>query len=360
MVNSHSDNPSISRSSPFYPIPAGVSPKEEQVGRLLEEFCTSQCHNIPPAQMKKMILEGEALEKKLVDIAAKGFVHGDDWKNEITRLGLNTPENAANLMWLLTKKGAERGDLFSSGVVKVAGGMITGKMVEQFLLACGNGKAYSRISTHMGEKLKADETQYGLDLRDKGLPAEKHHILFAAQPDGSIFIKMEKNGCPPFWEKGFRTLDNFREFFRHAVSYISSRPPIAKIVKFLGLKSSPQGARLEERKEHVPAALKREFKKTVDLLFPSNRVSFFEKLGLMKSSNEKIAQKIYSEGKTHGITRMRELISEIDEGKLTLEQKLAREHMRAKLENFEEKATKGVSHIEVKGNEVILPPLGSK
>lgn len=348
-----------------------VSSKQQQVQKLLNQFRSEHCPNVSEKEMNRLLAVGTKLESTLVKLA-KTVKSEKEWKEEIDHFSLASPDKAVALMWVLTKKAAERGDLFTTGAMTVAGGKhLTGKMLEQFLHACGRNPydpydktnyTYNRISSHKGEKLAKGDSQYGLDLRDKGLPAGKHHILFAAQPDGSLFIKMEEHGCPPFWQTGFKTLKNFKEYFDHAVSYITARPTIAKTLKALKLTSTEKGPKLEDRKEHVPTGLEKEYKDTLKLLFPPNKTSFFEYLGLKKTSNEMKADELYAEGKTHGISRMREKIASMDTSDFTVEQLKKWSDMLYELAKQENKAKKGhdsVKDVDLKGTEVIIPPLGT-
>lgn len=38
-----------------------------------------------------------------------------------------------------------------------------------------------------------------------------------------VVIKIERAGCPPFWRKDFRSLQNVLEFGRHATDFVTTR-----------------------------------------------------------------------------------------------------------------------------------------
>lgn len=380
-MNVHGDNIIQKTTDQVISTTVQISPKEQQVLKLLEQFRSQHCPGVSAIKMNMLIAQGTKLEKQLVKLA-KIVKSEEQWKEEIDQLNLASPDKAVALMWVLTKKAAGRGDLFTEGAMTIAGGEhLTGKMLEQFLHACGKNPdqtfdatnyrytydatnyTYSRISSHKGETLAKGDTQYGLDLRGKGLPSGKHHILFAAQPDGSVYIKLEEHGCPPFWKNGFQTLKNFKEFFDHAVSYVTTRPAISKTLKALHLTAEEKGPKLEAKKEHIPAELKKEYKDTLNFIFPPNKTSFFEYLGLKKTSNEKKAAELYAEGKTYGISNMLKNVSSMDTSNFTVDQLKKWSNMLYELAKQENRAKKGldsIKDVELKGNEVIIPPLGSK
>ncbi len=316
------------------------NPKEE-IGKDLELFCEKLCPGVTPGVMNEMIKKGEELGKELV--AAAG--NDEAFNNLLDDPKITNPESAVHLIWALTAQAVKQGDAFTSGSMRLGTkGELTAVKLEAFFKACGQGQAYTRIaSTHMQENLTKTSVQWGLDLRDMGLPADKHTILFARQPDGSFFLKLESAGCPPFWKKGFATWKNFKEFAAHALQYIKTRPAIAKIHFFIN-RTSEDIPKLESRKEHVPKEIKKQFKLAMKAMYP----------------DKKIADEKYLEGKKYGISRMKKILDAKDEKKLGTDPYLAKMRMERHLDPYLEKANTSQYEGEIKGNEVLLAPLGTK
>ncbi len=217
-----------------------------EIKERLEKFCEQFC-NISLPEMAKYLRAGEQLEVKLIDPSMKVEQIVEELKNE----GEDPLKAAVSLIWLLTAKVAQYDQLYTNGGMRIA----QGEKIRDFLKACGGDRVYGRLSTHLnenigkigreaatGRSIQADKIQWGLDLREMSLPAKKNTVLFALQPDGSLFIKMERQGCPPFWKKEFRSFANFREFIGHSIHFIMTR-----VIDTPGMKIS--------RKEHVPKEL---------------------------------------------------------------------------------------------------------
>ncbi len=322
----------------------------------LNKFCEQHCPGVPQEKMHDMI----ALGGNLVKLMEKAAVNEADWEKFLEDKA--TPQAAVCLMWYLTSKAAEHNDLFTAGAMRVGkGNPIDGAKIEQFLKACG--PSYARISTHMKENLTKADAQYGLDLRNdllprdkklkdgEMLPAGKQTILFAKQPDGTLYIKLEEHGCPRFWEKQFRTLTHFQEYVGHAIDYISTRPLTQSIKKHafkvlskLGLSKDSKTDELKTRKEKVPEHIQTSFKKAINSL-----------------KNKNIDKKaLINEGKAHGVTRMRKILQDnpdTNEGPVSQRQsqrQIALEMLNAHINENKPKGYIG----EVRGNEVLLPSLG--
>lgn len=311
--------------------------QDNKVQANLEAYCKDYC-NISVDQMNIYIAEGKKLEKLLS--------HPNTTPEQLAAKA--SPESAVAFMWLLMAKAAQYDKLFVSGSIRLA----DGEKARDFLKACGQQQVYGRISTHMkeniGKKLKvegkrhlrADNPQMGFDLRDQGLPAGKNTILFALQPDGSLFIKMEESGCPPFWQNGFRSMTNFIEYIYHCIDFI--------ITRFIDITKS----NLATRKEHVPVEIDKAFKKTMEALFPPEKQSFFRKQTLSPEGN-----KFYNLGKKYGISRMQMITIEALKKDLNSQQHTLASAMveRLKAHNLIPEKYQG----DVKGEEVLIPALGN-
>lgn len=270
--------------------------KSEAIKAKLTEFLkyspTSSNNSTPisPEEMEANVNKGEQLAKKIMN----GTLEAIDYNRD----------GVKNLMWFLTAKVAQQDKLYIGGAMRIDDP--DGK-IRKFIEKAGATSVYPRISTHMKENVLTGKPQKGLDLRDMGLPAGKHTILFAKQNDKTLYIKMEESGCPPFWKTGFVSKQNFTEYARHSFQYIKTRI----------YKHTNDG--LASRKEHVNKADKQEFKNAMDVLFPTKKQNFFEKLGqLFKPKTEEMieAKKIkqrkvtaLKEGKKLGLSKMHEILA---------------------------------------------------
>lgn len=237
-------------------------------------------------------------------------------------------------------------------------------------------EAYDHI---MKKKLYGtNKYQYGFDLPNIGLPANKRTILFAMEPDGSLYIKMEAHG-----------LGSFREFVGHTFNFIETR-------------KASNGIQIKDRKyshckEHVPKNIKKEFKKTISVIFPPGKPSFFERIRRCFGRKPKIklgseAEKLYERGALFGISEMERILNkEIGNArKKNINFDLEKDEQVFDLENgekiFDLEEEEKIFDLEknaqiitmrnllgdqiraarkrgyggdVKGNEATLPPLGS-
>ncbi|MDP1879622.1 MAG: hypothetical protein Q8K60_01620 [Parachlamydiaceae bacterium] len=288
----------------------------------LNDFC-KLCPGMTNESMMNLIEKGKKIESQLILIKNSPFYKNKTPKekaeylrnyldmNATGGLTLAKPENAVALIWCLIDKAADQdGPILTNGSMRHE----EGEIIRDFLKECGRGDpannkphlGYYRISSHFKEllgitkKFKADDPQMGLDLRNMNLPAGKHTVLFGLLPDGSVFIKLEERGCPPMvsW-------DNLKENIMHGYRYIRSRKSVAALVSLF---SKDEGKKIK-RKEHVPTEVKKEFQKTMQVLFPAHKLSFFNRL-LHKGINHQGYQ-LYKEGKKFGISRMNEIMVDL-------------------------------------------------
>lgn len=328
----------------------------------LEMFRENHCPEISKEQMNDYMDKGRDLEETLY------FMDPQDSEG-IQELGKQHGlEGIRNLMWRLTEKAASSDQLYISGAMRQPD---EGGKVAAFLKAAGGNSVYGRISSHMKENVQKGQPQSGIDLKGLGLPAGKQTLLFAAQPDGTLYLKMEERGCPPFWKENFRSYKNFSEFAGHTADY--------GITRFKAKNTGIYAA----RKEHVPKELKKEYQKVMDFSSGvSTKQSFFQKV-IAKFSKPEGARaeafKDVKEGQKRGISEMeRRLSAATDKAeskaanmafdpKATDKEKqqainayLQASNLRDKLRtDYLEPARQAGYTGEIKGEEVLLPPLGS-
>ena len=339
-------------------VPSGAT---SGASEKLEAFRAAHSGETSAEQMEEMVSEGKQLleNMKLASNSPEGWIHFLNNTNLSKR-------SAMCVMWaLMNQVAGQEKEVFRRGAIRVGHQQYDDKgsdaeKLEQFFLACSGAKftevsemkegkwekklvpvggtAYPRISTHMKESRMVGSKQYGLDLPSDGtgaLPAGCQTVLFGKLSDGTFYLKMEEHGVPPFWEKGFRTKDNFHEFVGHSINYLSSRKPVAKTIhsfKQISLKKSAKddSTKLEEkplpraRREAVPHRIK----------------DIFEKFVEKKKISLTTAQ--IAEGKRLGISKMSSLVGS--------------EHKEALLAEFQQTdiAIPQGYYGEVKGEEVLL------
>ncbi len=295
--------------------------------RLLEnfrKFCTISLKSdgtLTFDHVQKFVKDGELLAKKI----SEGTIDAED-KN---------PQNIVKLMWFMTALCAKADKLYTNGSMRIDDP--DGKL-QKFLEDAAGPNIYERVSSHMKENVVKSNKQKGVDLREGNLPAKAGTLLFAPQPDKTLFLKMEAKGLPPFWKKGFATLDNFKEFVGHSMLYIKTRFHKKGI------------SDLATRKEHVPKDISTEFTNVVKALFPPKKETIFQKVGSVLKPVSDEAKKLIKEGKKHGISKMDEILESesIDSSeKYNL--------LKAKLKQRIEEAARDGYIGRVKGNEVNLP-----
>lgn len=321
---------------------------EEHKNEPLNSFCINFCPGLTIDRMKEMIKAGEALGKELVD-AAKDPT---EWKKLLEKKA--NLKSAVFLAWLLTSQAAKQDKLYTSGAMRIGKGEhLTAEKLEEFLQKCG--PSYARISTHMSEMLKEEGgAKYGLDNtlgKEFPLPSGKKHIHFMQLKDGTFYTKFEEVGCPKMkLDKDF--IKNVAMNIDHGVHWVKTRSafkPVKKAFnwasKVLGL-SSKDTVKLGEKKEHVPKEVLKQFKVTMEALYP----------------DKEVARAKYAEGKKFGISKMQEILDKKDYPIDVDIVKADRE--KGKLKDLIHQYTKP-AHIygykgEVKGNEVLMPAIGTK
>lgn len=273
----------------------------------LEGYRIKYCPRLKPEKMQKYIQRGEELERNFA--SAKDISELKDVTNR---------KAVRDLVWLLTAKAARDDELFLSGAMRIED---PDHKLELFIKACGGKRVYRRISSHMNENILSDEMkQNGFDFKARHLPWKRRTVLFARQPDGTLFLKIETRGLPPFWQKEFRSIANFFTFACHSINYLRTR-----------FRRENKGY----RHEFVPKKTKKDFAKLIKEI-----------------EEDLILRKKYTkEGNTFGLSKMDEILSGKEGDHI---ESFKKEHFQplihAKKKNYNSK---------VKGKEVVLPPLGS-
>lgn len=130
-----------------------------------------------------------------------------------------TDQEACALAWYLTAQAVLEGEGYCHGMR-----LIPGNEIEAFLSS--HPYCHLRISTHYVESSNRFAHK-GIVLRNTKLPVNTHTILFGLRFNNShdvcTFFKLEEHGCPPFWQKKFRTVGNFLEFMGHTYDYLRTR-----------------------------------------------------------------------------------------------------------------------------------------
>ncbi|CUI16387.1 Conserved hypothetical protein [Candidatus Protochlamydia naegleriophila] len=291
----------------------------------MEEYLVT-CPGISSAEMKSMVCRGEEIERLI-----SNCIFNKRKLSSKVRKSL-TSRDAVCLMWLLMVKAGQQNKLHISGAFRIDDPR---GLIFDFLKACGKENCYGRISTHMAENLGPMEGQWGLDVRDQKLPAEKHTILFAQQPDQTLYLKIEESGCPPFWQYKHCSYANALEFMGHTSDYIITRVlEKPKLIK-------------KTFREDVPTHVKELFVKAMNDLYEKSP-------DLQASEKEEGIRK----GKTFGISEMYQQLksahsqaagsdSVSDEGYIPCPIR----------ERIVEAAMLGYKGA-IKGEEIILPRLG--
>lgn len=320
-----------------------------QVSARMEEFCVKYCNSkeVNVTQMRDNVQKGEKLEQQIVNCKDTEAV-----KSMVADIPLEErPEAVKNLMWLLMAKTAASNELYTSGSIRLSD---QNNKVETFIHQCGGDAVYMRSSTHMKEYRLHGEKQRGLDLRGMGMPANKRTLLFDKLPDGTLFLKMEEKGVPPFWKKGFREFSNFAEYLGHCGTFLLTRVKKGGI----GIKQA--------RKEHVPKDAKRDFEKIL------------QDLGTSIRTDDEAAKSETKKGKAFGLSKMDKILKKKEESiqssissgepansespdeteKLLEYQSQIAKFRQDYMQSLLQAESRGYIG-KVKGNEVLLPPLGS-
>lgn len=240
-----------------------------EVKHNLFNFWYHHCPNIDMETYKQNIETGQKLVADLKKIAKDyplGELNDAVWIDKIKSLA--TGDNAVALMWYLMNKCAENDNLYTEGAMVIhPNDNLSGKRIELFLRACGDDEnyiknigynAYTRISTHMHGRF--EDEQWGLDLLNMGLPAQKHTILFGTLDDGTLYIKMEKHGCPPVFKQvpgSEKQKKMLPQFVGHTQDYAATRPITQPFI------SDDRIIKLAPRRENVPKPVITIYKKAL-------------------------------------------------------------------------------------------------
>jgi hypothetical protein len=165
---------------------------------------------------------------------------------------------------------------------------------------------YVRVSTHFTESSNRWR-HYGIDLRNMGLPAKKHTLVFAQRANGTLFLKMEEHGCPPFlfFAIKFFSIRNFLEFTGHAIDYVCTRKVLRTLtrpIKILFIRKSsinnPYPPRTEEE---------------IDIKIATTFLKALKQLKETKDLHRSIIHRHWSDAKKYGISKMHEILSKIED-----------------------------------------------
>ncbi len=341
---------------------------------IIEERMTAYCINycsISVEDMKIYILLGEELERKISQ--------ADGYNNFETQLSPDAnPQAAVSLMWLLMAKAASYDDYdVCNKQLKYGKAYINGAFriedshhkLERFLKLCAGNALYTRISTHMKEYLKNGEQSFGFDLKNQGLPAKHHTILFIRLHEDSfkyidtLYIKLEKYGYPPLFKNPSTFLPNLLEQIAHTKEYLFPQCTEATIKP--------------DRKEHPKKKIQEEFKHIITILC-QEKGTYYQKISRLfyqiygSSTKEeelsrvltRFSQKASKRGCKHGISEMRDILDDEILKKLEVSARITekqiqkRQNMIDKLDKILERAKPEGYQGKIKGYEVALPSLG--
>lgn len=239
-----------------------------------------------------------------------------------------TPHAARALIWYAMGQAAEQGKQYTHGSFRIQDQ--DGRLFK-FLIAClktSDCPAYPRISSHMHERITA-EGQWGLDFAPGQLPARAETILLSPLNDGTLYIKPEATGVPPFWKSGFRTLNNFIKFVQHSIHYVKTRFAPSKDKTY------------STRKEHVPARTHKEYKAAL--------------IALKNSKNQDPVKIALLEGKLYGKSVMLDQLKKIVNSPDIPEDDKVKDLIDRLQKEIDEAKKVGYSG-HIKGQEVLLPP----
>lgn len=269
------------------------------------------CPDINIQDAQSYVNQGTKLAEDLNNIAndisksgCSDKIKEELWKEQIKSLA--TPQNAVCLMWHLTQKCAQNDNLYTEGAMIIhSNGNLSGKRIELFLRACGDTEneeykekvgypAYTRISTHMPGRFK--EEQWGLDLVNMNLPAQKNTLLFGTLDDGTLYLKMEDHGCPPALKQPIGSEEQKKmmpQFKGHVVDFAKTREGINKFVEKKGY------IRPQARRENTPKDAVVLYKKALNEALKHNKI-------------DKQTYKKYLACSDKGITTMNNILKSIN------------------------------------------------
>lgn len=243
----------------------------------MEEYLKA-CPGVSISDMYQMVSRGEEIEGLIHSCILEGKQLPPLVAEQLTS------HDAVCLIWLLMVKAGQQDKLHISGSFRIDD---PSGLIFEFLKACGKERCYGRISTHLKENVAPLRGQWGLDVRDQKLPAGKHTILFAQQPDQTLYMKIEESGCPPFWQKKHRSFSNFVEYIKHTLDYLITR-----------LIEKPKMIKKTYREE-TPSEIKQVFVKAMDQLYESSRERNDKKARIQKGINLGISEMYNQLKRTH-------------------------------------------------------------
>lgn len=203
------------------------------------DYVHEKCPDYEVKDVKEFIDEGKDLVEKIQNGQAASIPIGERKRKMVP------------LVWYMLYFSVCKNQGFSQGTIVFRD---PGHAISKFFLACGQPAVYPRQSSHFPKRLlptffEGEEkiTSYGIDIpqdHKNGLPANKQTVNFCPiQTKDKLdwsFFKPEEWG-----------LGDWYQFMRHTWDYIATRP-----AHMLGEPNGP-----DDRKEHLPAKLKEEFKK---------------------------------------------------------------------------------------------------
>jgi len=196
------------------------------------------------------------------------------------------------LLWLFHYKAAQQHQLFTSGVIRIDD---PEGRIFNFINNCPG--TYTRLSTHFAERLSETIAlhggQRGLDFKNMTtLPVKKAALLFFRLGDGTLILKLEHAGCPPFWKTDFMTIENTIEYGRHSRDYMKTR-----VIHNKGMPI--------RRTEKVPEDAINIFTEALWILFPPENFKVQGEYSVTNIHREQLQ----NYGITHGISAMIDILS---------------------------------------------------
>lgn len=231
--------------------------------------------NISEESMKEMVKKGQKIAKAI----SSGKSPSPD------------ANDVVNLSWYLMALAANQDKVFTNGAFRIDDPK--GHLFNFLKNVKVEGQDhYVRDSTHM-KGVRTEGEVYGLDFPHHNLSAGKRTIHFIKLQDGTIYLKFELYGYPPFWKKGYRTLTNFLTAMGHVLTFLKTRVYKKGDSKF------------PTYKEKIPSKVKKQFEKVVKVAYGVEEKSIFQKIGdfflrVPKPTSEIAAEMLIKQGKARG------------------------------------------------------------
>lgn len=373
-IQPRSSGSSISLSDLFDPVGAEELTMNVESYAKFKKFHLENCKkrenpaDFPLEEMHRRVVAGMKLEESLLSFTKRADVTAENFAEKIKGSDLCSKDNAINLIWSLHRKLAIADSLYNNGAMKIPSSHgLTGKMLESFLIACAGEDAYNRVSSHLPCTADKGYIQWGIDIESSYLPSNTRHILFAAQPDGSLYLKLETRGWPPLIQKNRTIWRNFAEKTAHAKNYIKTRESIEKL---RSLFSEFSDYKLEVRREDTPKWVLNIFNDLIKVF-----KVHLTKLQLLSDpvTNTLLDKTVDSQITKEGVSAMREhlekLLHMIKNSTDLLAQKISSDHIYALeysvelMKSVESRARANMDDPDmlktsVHGNEVIVMPIG--